>query len=419
VTVIAVLLFVCAVLVVGRRTYHRFVVPGEPAAAAWGFVDFRDAVYYPVVAFLDGNNPYDPTAYAATYPVGNVFPVYTPVTFLVHLPFGMVPFVPSAVAYFLWTVALMVGLALLTLRMCRFEASAAAVFGLAFAILISQPGQWNLFLGQSAAPITLAVYAALHLARRRPWLAGLCFAVASFKPTTGAPLALLMLVRGDRLAVLVGVVLAAGVAGLLAVPVVHGAGGAGAFLESLRANYAAFVDDPTAAAEMSPYRVDVAALVSRLLGRPVSLGVELAMMLGVLGLSAAALRRLDDQARLLSASLVCVAVLVCVYHQSYEALLLTLPLLVTAHRCLVEDARVSRRHWWLLGAVAVPAGNYLVMGGVVSRMATGGTTWLVATSLDGVALLIALGVLCTLAWDGDRRASLVSATPNTGTGSLR
>jgi hypothetical protein len=293
---------------------------------------------------------------------------------------------------------------------------------LTFAILISQPGQWNLFLGQCAAPIAVAVYAALHFARRRPWLGGLCFAVASFKPTTGAPLALLMLARGDRRAVLIGVVLAAAVGGLLAVPIVHGAGGAGAFLASLSGNYAAFAADPTAAADTSPYRVDVAALVSRLLGRPVSVGVEIALMLTVLGLSAAALRRLaksdDDQDRLLSASLVCVALLVCVYHQSYEGLLLTLPLLVTAHRCLAGDARVSRRHWLLLCAAAVPAGNYLIMGNVVGRMATGGTTWLVATSLDGVALLVAFGVLCTLALGGDRLA-LVPAMPTAGARSLR
>ena len=94
VTAVALGLFLCAVVVVGRRTIDRFVVPDEPAAAAWGFIDFRDAVYYPVVAFLDGTNPYDPTAYRATYPVGNIFPVYTPVTLLVHLPFGMLPFVP-------------------------------------------------------------------------------------------------------------------------------------------------------------------------------------------------------------------------------------------------------------------------------------------------------------------------------------
>jgi hypothetical protein len=54
----------------------------------------------------------------------------------------------------------------------------------------------------------------------------------------------------------------------------------------------------------------------------------------------------------------------------------------------------------LLGVLVTPAVNYLVMGGVVARMRTGGTMWLAATSLDGAALLITFGVLCTLAWRG-------------------
>ena len=29
--------------------------------------DFRDAIYYPVVSFLDGHNPYDVAAYLRTY----------------------------------------------------------------------------------------------------------------------------------------------------------------------------------------------------------------------------------------------------------------------------------------------------------------------------------------------------------------
>src|SRR6185369_10514670 len=107
-----------------------------------------DAIYYPVVAFLDGNNPYDAAAYLATYPVGNAFALYTPMTLLVHLPFGLLPFVPSAVAYFVVSVVLLLWVAHLTLRMCGLATSAAAVFVFGFAMVISQPGQWNLFLGQ-------------------------------------------------------------------------------------------------------------------------------------------------------------------------------------------------------------------------------------------------------------------------------
>ena len=399
-TAIALLLFAGSVLVVGSRTLHRLVVPGNPAADGWGLIDFRDAVYYPVVAFLDGRNPYDPVAYAATYPVGNVFPFYSPLTLLVHLPFGLLPFVPSAAAYFLATVALLVWLAYATLRMCGLPSSTTALFAVAAAIVISQPGQWDLFLGQCAAPIAVATYGALHLARRRPRVAGLCFAVASIKPTTGVPLALLMLARGDRTAVVVGAVVAVVAAASVSVPIVYGAGGVGAFLTSVRGNYAGFTADPNAAGATSPYRLDVAALVSRPLGWSVGFGVELAIMVGVLVLGALALARLaqheEGDARGLSTSIVCVAVLVCVYHQSYEALLLAFPIAAAGRRCLAEGG-AALLQWSVLVALAVPAVNYLVMGGVVARMRTGGTMWLAATSLDGAALVVAFALLCALA----------------------
>ena len=401
---LVVALFVGSVVVVGRRTLHRLVVPGQPGADGWGLIDFRDAVYYPVVALLDGRNPYDPVAYAAAYPVGNVFPFYSPLTLLVHLPFGLLPFLPSAAAYFVATVALMVWLAHVTLRMCGWPSSAVALFALAGAIVVSQPGQWNLFLGQCAAPIAVATYGALHLARRRPSVAGLCFAVASIKPTTGVPLALLLLARGDRSTVLVGTATAVLLAAIVSVPIVYGAGGVGAFLTSVRGNYAGFTADPSAAAATSPYRVDLAALVSRPLGWSVGPGVELVLMLGVLGLGALALRRVArreaDDARGLSTSIVCVTVLLCVYHQSYEALLLAFPIAMAARRCLAEDGGASALEWALLAALATPAVNYLVMGGVVARMRTGHAPWLAATSLDGLALLVAFAVLCTLAWRG-------------------
>ena len=406
VTTVAVLLFVAGTYTVGRRTWLGMVVPGDPRAAAWGMLDFRDAIYYPVVAFLDGNNPYDASAYLATYPVGNAFALYTPMTLLVHLPFGLLPFVPSAGAYFVLSVVLLLWTAHLTLRMCGLAASTAAVSLLAFAIVISQPGQWNLFLGQCGALVTVAAYGALHLARRRPWLAGLCLSVAAIKPATGLPLALLMLAAGTRAAVLVGAAAAVCIGGIPLIRIVHGAGGLGSFLASLSGAYTAFTANPASAAATSPYRVDVAAVVSRLLGWSLGLQAQLVIMLAVLAVTAVALRRLaerhDDDARLLSASLMCVAVLVCAYHPSNEALLLALPAVAMGRRCLAGGVSASALDWVLLAAAAAPAANYLIMGSVVARMQPGGPVWLVATSLSGVALLIAFGALFRLAWSSDR-----------------
>jgi hypothetical protein len=395
-------LLVAGVYVVGRRTWRGLVVPGDPGAAAWGMLDFRDAIYYPVVAFLDGNNPYEARAYLATYPVGNAFVLYTPMTLLVHLPFGLLPFVPSAVAYFVVSVVLLLWLAHATLRMCGLASSTAAICALGFAMVISQPGQWNLYLGQCGALVTLAAYGALHFARGRPWLAGACLSVAAIKPATGIPLALLMLAAGESSAVLVGAATAVLVGGIPLIPIVYGAGGIGAFVASLRGALAAFTANPAAAAATSPYRVDLAAEVSRLLGWSIGFPAELVVMLAVLAVSAAALRHLasraDDDARVLSSSLMCVAVLLCAYHPSNEAFLLALPIVMAGRECLAEGSAASALEWLVLIAATAPAANYLLLGSVVARMHPGGLVWLAATSLSGLALLIAYAALFRLAW---------------------
>jgi hypothetical protein len=290
--------------------------------------------------------------------------------------------------------------------MCGLATSAAAVFVFGFAMVISQPGQWNLFLGQCGALVTLAAYGALRLARRRPWLAGLCLSVAAIKPATGIPLALLMLAAGAQLAVLVGAAAAVLVGGIALLRIVPGAGGIGPFLASLDGAYTAFTANPASAAATSPYRVDVAAVVSRLLGWSLGLEAQLVIMVAVLAIAAIALRRLaprtDDETDVLAASLMCVAVLVCAYHPSNEAILLALPIVMIGRRVLAHGSHASALEWVLLIAAAAPAANYLIMGSVVARMHPGGIVWLTATSLSGVALLVAFAALCRLAWSGDR-----------------
>src|SRR5262245_26744521 len=61
-------LVVAALLLVRALTLLN--VPGHPTHHGWALQDFRDAIYYPVVAFLAGHNPYDVQGYFAHYPVG-------------------------------------------------------------------------------------------------------------------------------------------------------------------------------------------------------------------------------------------------------------------------------------------------------------------------------------------------------------
>src|SRR4029450_11224921 len=101
--------------------------PGRPDATRWVLQDFRDAVYYPVVALLHGGNPYDQDAQARRYPVGQSFPLYLPATLVAHLPFGLLPPAEAAWGYFATTLLLTGALAALALAGAGVPLTAAAI----------------------------------------------------------------------------------------------------------------------------------------------------------------------------------------------------------------------------------------------------------------------------------------------------
>lgn len=405
---LAVLLFLTLAAAIGYISWARANVPGDPHGGGTALTDFRDAIYYPVVSLLDGNNPYDTASYVRTYPVGNIFPLYAPLTLVLHLPLGVLPFTTAEVLYFLLTAALVPLLAYLTLRLCHLAVSVGSTFGLASMILLSRPGYWNLFLGQYAALLAVGTYAALLFSRRRPWLAALGVAIVCVKPTFGLPIGALMLARGDVRTVVAGLLLAAAASAAVLPMLIQSAGGVAPFVTSLRENAMGFDLDPTANAVTSPHRIDAVALATRWIGHPLGPAGELAILFGILGLSAVAIRRLaragrGDGRRLLSANLICVATLSCVYHLGYDLVLLTLPLTATAiaPRQLPPQACAGLR-WSLVAALAVPAFNYLVPDTGLRLFATTPGAWSAITSLNGVAVLVALGLSISLAWRAGR-----------------
>src|SRR5262249_57031367 len=92
--------------------------------ARWALQACRDAVYYPVVASLDGRNPYDQSAQARTYPVGQPFPPYLPLTLLAHLPFGLLPHAEAGDLYLAVLVGLTAVLAALAIARCGLAGTA-------------------------------------------------------------------------------------------------------------------------------------------------------------------------------------------------------------------------------------------------------------------------------------------------------
>lgn len=386
--VVAVLLF--------ARALTLLNVPGHPTYPGWALQDFRDAIYYPVVALLAGHNPYDVQSYFRHYPVGQEFPVYSPLTLLLHLPFALLPYEIAELLYFAFTLVLTLALAYVSLDVNQIEAKAQRVLIVATLILLSRPGYANLLVGQCTLQVVLGAYAALYYGSTRRWLAALGVALATIKPTYGLPLAILLMCRREVWVALMGLTVAGLASAVITAILIHNAGGVDLFIQSLAPNYAATRGSSTVAALTSWARLDAWALAERGLGQSLGVAGEMAISVAILGMGGLGVYGLsrspiDDAARHVSNALACLVILTCVYHQTYDLLLLsaTLVALVCGHPLALWSARRWER-WLLLSLLLVGFTNYAASETALRVLAITGSARTAVVSLSGSVLLIAL-----------------------------
>jgi hypothetical protein len=347
--------------------------------------------------------------------VVNGFPLYLPVTLLLYLPFGLLPLGISQWLHHAVTVGLTVVLAAVTLRLCAIRPTWPRVLGVATLVLVSRPGHWNLALGNCAVPAALGIYLAFLHARRRPWLAAIGLALSTFKPTFGLPAALLLAAGGlpglSLRALSISAILSAGVIAVLSAY----AGGLAPFVASLQANYIGWQRVAVVDAGTAPFRVDIVALVGRLTGHPPTAGDALILTAIVLVMGALLVRRAaaltsDGTTGPLPASIVCVSILMCTYHQAYDLILLLLPLTALISRALplaCERRRLARGA--LLTMLAIPSANYLASGTAMTALGVSGELRLLVTSLNGLALIAALLLYARLSVDASPSHALSAA----------
>jgi len=404
--VLAILAFGAMTLVIGLRIVRNLDVAGQPLEQRYGLQDFRDAFYYPSRAFLDGRNPYDFPSCRGAYPVARPLPPYTPISFLVHAPYALLPYRVAQAAWFLVNLGLALLIAALAVRLAGRRPTPAALAGTGALLLMTRPVHQTLYIGQCALLVAAGCALALLEARRRPWLSAAGFVVAGLKPSFAVPLAIMMALRGDLRAALVGAALAGGVALLAGIPPAMAAGGPAPLLDSIRAGLAITRGDPAFNEVSSIIRIDLGALIGRFLDAPPGAAIGALMALVVLGVAGWACLRLrgreGDPDRTLSLGLACFAILLCVYHQSYDAVLLALP----AAALLVHSpapgtpgapprgaaAAAGRRRRLLLALLVVPAANYLATHTLMRQLDPPRPVWLFVTSANGAAIVLAFAL---------------------------
>ena len=400
-TAAALALLVAAVSAASLRTWNNRIVLGDASAPGYGFVDFRDGVYFPTLSFVVGENPLDAKTYLQKYPVGDRAPLYSPLMYLLHAPLTALAFEPAAVVYFAVLIVLTIALAALVLDFAGIALTTARVATLAALVILSRPGLVNLFSTQVTLQAVLATYLAFWHAATRPTLSAVALAISTFKGTYGLPVALLMAARDDRRAVALGIVVAALLTAPAVVRIAVGVGGVAPIVESVRDTLSTRLTIPAKQPQHASFRIDAVAAVARTLGRSPTTAETAALMAVILGAAAAAMRRLrpyEDRARRLHAtSIGALAVVAAFYHQSYDGLALLLPLVVLVLRADLEPWRSHPGWRWVtLALVAVPFANFFATESSSARF--GRQVLLAASSLNGFAVLGALAAHVGMAW---------------------
>lgn len=373
------------------RAWMRVNIPGAPGGRQWVLEDFRDAIYYPTVATLDGVNPYDPAAYRQRYPVEKTFPLYLPATTVVHLPIALLPYRLAELAYFLLTLGLSYVLAHASVAWTARVPTTLAVLVTAICVLASRPGHMNLLLGQVTLQVGLGCYLALANAGRRTGLAAAGVALAAIKPTTGIPLAALLAFGYDDVrATGIGLALATLIS-LLPLGRLLASNGPTAFLDALQSADRAFRSDRTVDAASSWTRIDGASLLAQVTGTEPGASVEIGLLLLMVGVGAIAIRRIlrtqaasgPPLALLLSST----TILACTYHQAYDLLLLTAPMVALAAGELGR-AVGPRMRIGLLGLLGLTAANYASTFAVHEALGFGPALWRGIVAVNPAALCV-------------------------------
>lgn len=390
-------------LVVAIRLASQLNVPGRPDLPYYGMQDFRDAIYYPATAFSEQVNPYDPASLMRRYPVAHAYPFYAPYALLLHWPYTLLSLRAAEIVHLSVNLVLMLVLVSTTMRLCALACSTATIVAVTAAAIIGHPGSMNLITGQCTVYVVLGASLALHWAPTRPHLAALAFVLAAVKPSFGLPLALLMLARRNWRAALEGGVLAGLASVVTGAWIVRMAGGLEPFRQSLRDSFAWFSRSPDVQPTTSVYALDAPSTIARLFQThmpttEVLLSVALlaVAMVGVARVS----RRGGNDSAIVSAGLSCIAVLVCVHHQTYDALILLWPLTAIAggRWRLAPGPFGARLAATALVLGAVPALNYLASYSLIVRWQVHGAAWVAVTSVNGLAMLGLFAIAMVSVW---------------------
>lgn len=320
----------------GRITATTPAPCRTPGCLDGTLVDFRDTVWLPTHWLLAGHDPYDTALYSAHFPYAQDYPTYAPAHLALWLPFGRLPWDAAAAADVVMNVAVVaaVGAWAGTRAMRLWAASGtpsrtallgAGALGVAL-VWLARTAADGASHGQPS--VVYALLAAPALLSRRSWVAVLLTAVTCLKPQIGLFVVVILLAQRRCRIACGAVLLAGGVSAATAFVLARGAGGIGAWLDTLLAN--ASSAEAVRTVDYLEERVD---LIGSLLDASVPVAVWVSPLVLAIGLATAyaVARRLHRRDLPHVAVLLGLSVgLLAFYHISYDAMWMLAPLVLAA-----------------------------------------------------------------------------------------
>ena len=369
-----------------------------------GLSDFNNGIYYPTLAFRKGVSPYSQAA-VEQFQMPRPAPPYSPVLFIVHWPLTWLPIRWAGGVYFLFNIGLLGVLARWGMTFSRARFRWPLFWISMILLLLSRPGHITLFTGYFTLEMIVGVMLALQFGDDRPGLSGLGVLLASAKPTYLIPLLLVMAFRRTYRALAWGIgltILGAGVGiGWLSLhsspmELIH------EFQQTQQVHHADATEFPV----NSWTRVDLLGLYAKWTDWVPGDRDYLVAMAGLLilpGISLWFASRRESNAGVtgLSGWIATLAILLTMYHHSYDCLLVVLPwfgLTFFGRQTVPELSAVAR--WCVVALVAVPAGNYLSTRFFKHLMGweSGDLIWQVITTTNGICLTLAWAILIVHGW---------------------
>lgn len=431
-------LFLLGIGFAGARAVKKYHTPGPFSHDAAGFCDFHNGLYFPTRALIDGVSPYA-RENIETYPMSRQLPFFSPAILALHVPLAMLPLRAAEILYYILLAGMALAIGGIIASLVGKPQRLDWLLGIAGLFVFTRGGHSTLYDGYFTFELTLATILAVHWSKSRPWLAAIALVIVSAKPTYILPLGFLLLARGNYKALAIGAVFSIFGAVLpFAWIASHSDGDFVSAFVNIFTEIQQSQEFHTTVLDETPVhswtRIDTLAIAAKWLNANPSQTIHVLAMLPLLALPMIVLFRrqrlgIDDGAAGVTGLIVLSASLATVYHHSYDALLLMLPLVAVLVPDIEKTSKLdgeangisnnstsaglntwrqySKFARWAIALLAfVPLYNYVSSRVFIVRFADSmPILYKVTTSVSGVALTALVVLACALAWRETATAS--------------